>query len=285
MVRKLESFWSKKGCTIVEPLDLEVGAGTFHPVSFFNSLDNRECAFAFIQSCRRPKDGRYAQNPNRWQRYFQYQVIIKPVPEKIRMLYISSLEAIGIDTKVNDIKFVEDNWESPTLGASGLGWEIWLNGLEITQFTYFQQVGGLKCNMFPVEITYGLERLAMFIQKSDDIKDIKWDAKTTYGDLYLDSEVEFSKYNFESSSPEFLRKMFDMYRDECSRLLEENIIFAAYEYLVKSSHAFNTLEATGSLSVMERANMISQIRELSIIAANRYREIYTDGDKGEPEKH
>ena len=279
IVQKLESFWKKKGCSIVEPLDMEVGAGTFHPLSFFNSLNREKSGFAFIQACRRPKDGRYAENPNRWQRYYQYQVIIKPVPEKIRTIVLASLKAIGIDTDKNDIKFVEDNWESPTLGAPGLGWEVWLNGLEITQFTYFQQVGGIKCSIFPVEITYGLERLAMFIQDVEDIKKIKWDNNLTYGNLHLLNEIEFSRYNFELTEPDFLKKIFDLYVGEASRLIELNSLFPSYEYLIKSSHIFNILEATGNLSVIERTGKIQQIRDIALACAKKYLELYVNGNK------
>ena len=270
IVRKLEAYWSKRGCTIVEPLDLEVGAGTFHPISFFNSLNNKRSSFAFIQACRRPKDGRYAKNPNRWQKYYQYQVIIKPAPEKIRTIYLKSLSSIGISVDENDIKFVEDNWESPTLGASGFGWEVWLNGLEITQFTYFQQIGGINCPVIPVEITYGLERIATFIQGVNDIKDIWWDNNLTYGDLNLVNEIEFSKYNFELSSPEFLANLFNFYLNESKRLIELENLFPAYEYLIKSSHIFNTLEATEKLSVIERTNYIQQIRAVAVNCAQKY---------------
>lgn len=267
---KLESFWAEQGCIIRTPFDIESGAGTFHPATFFRVLGEKPTKIAFIQPSRRPKDGRYGENPNRNQHFFQYQVILKPAPENVQELYLESLRAINIKPEEHDIRFVEDDWESPTLGAWGLGWEVWLDGMEITQFTYFQQVGGFNLNPISVELTYGIERLAMYIQGIDNIQDLKWNKDTLYRDLYLQNEIEQSKYNFEYSDPKVLFQLFNTYESEAMRLIGLQLAYPAYEFVAKSSHAFNLLDARGAISVTERTNYIKRVRNMARKCAELY---------------
>ncbi|MDY6916012.1 MAG: glycine--tRNA ligase subunit alpha, partial [Candidatus Cloacimonadota bacterium] len=263
IIIKLQEYWAKKGCNLIQPYDENMGAGTFHPATFFGALGKKPAAIAYTQPCRRPKDGRYGQNPNRLQHYYQFQVIIKPSPEDIQIQYLESLQAIGIETSKHDIRFVEDDWESPTLGAWGLGWEVWLDGMEISQFTYFQQVGGLEVFPISVELTYGLERLAMYIQDVDDFKELNWNNKTKYGELFLSSEIENSKYNFEYADINLLMEEFTDYEKQVEELLQNKLVFPAYDYLLKCSHVFNLLEARGVISVTERAAYIARIRAMA----------------------
>lgn len=272
----LQQYWRKNNCIILQPLDLEVGAGTFHPGTFLYALGPEPWKAAYIQPCRRPADGRYGENPNRFQYYYQFQVIIKPSIKNIQELYLKSLEKLGINLKLNDIRFVEDNWESPTLGSWGIGWEIWLNGMEITQFTYFQQVGGLECNPITVEITYGLERIAMHIQEKDNINDIVWSdisEKITYGQLFLQNEIEMSKYNFEYANIDFLFNQFNEYELEILKLLDAKLTIPAYEMVLKMSHFFNLLDARGAISVGARQEYILRIRTLAKAIATNYYQI------------
>lgn len=273
LISRLDEFWKKQGCVIVQPYDIEIGAGTFHPMTFFKSLGDKPWKVAFTQASRRPTDGRYADNPLRMQRYYQYQVIIKPSPKNIQALYLKSLEFIGIKTKNHDIRFVEDNWESPTLGANGLGWEVWLDSLEITQYTYFQQIGGFELKVIPCELTYGLERICMFLQNTDDVFKIKWSKNTTYADLHKQNEKEGCAYNFEKSNPDVLFKLFDTYQNESQRLLNENLILPAYENMLKASHVFNLLDARGVISVNERAAYIGRVRKLATACAKAHMEL------------
>ena len=263
LLLKLQEFWQEHGCSIVQPYDISSGAGTFHPATFLKSLDSKPWATAYVAPSRRPTDGRYGENPNRLGSYYQFQVFIKPSPENIQELYLKSLEYIGLDIKNNDIRFVEDNWESPTLGAWGLGWEVWLNGMEITQFTYFQQVGGFSCSPIPVEITYGTERLAMYLQGVDSVFDILWNKTQTYRDIHLQSEVEFSKYNFEIADIPFLFQQFENKSQEAKNALAHNLPLVAYDYCLEASHTFNILDARKAFSVTERANYILKIRDLT----------------------
>jgi glycyl-tRNA synthetase alpha chain len=270
----LQNFWAEHGCVIVQPLDLEVGAGTFHPATFLRSIGPEPWSTAFVQPCRRPTDGRYGENPNRLQHYYQYQVILKPSPADIQELYLASLEALGIDPLEHDIRFVEDNWESPTLGAWGLGWEVWLNGMEVTQFTYFQQVGGLECKPITGEITYGLERIAMYLQGVDSIYDLIWtesaNGTVTYGDVFHQNEVEMSTYNFEHANVDYLFGYFDYCEAECMKLIEQSLALPAYEMVLKASHAFNLLDARHAISVTERQRFILRVRTLSRAVAQAY---------------
>jgi len=271
----LQQFWAKQGCVVQQPYDSSMGAGTFHPATFLRVLDENDWRTAYVQPCRRPTDGRYGENPNRLQHYYQFQVILKPAPEDILDLYLASLREIGIDTDVHDIRFVEDDWESPTLGAWGLGWEVWLNGMEITQFTYFQQVGGVELSRTPGEITYGLERLAMYIQGVENVYDLIWveqpDGKqVTYGEVFLRNEQEFSAYNFEHANIEFLQQQFDQAEGDCKRLAESSLFLPAYEEVIKASHAFNLLDARGAISVAERQRFIGRVRGLSRTVAQGY---------------
>ncbi|PIV53946.1 MAG: glycine--tRNA ligase subunit alpha, partial [Elusimicrobia bacterium CG02_land_8_20_14_3_00_37_13] len=252
----LEKFWSKRGCVIFQPYDIEKGAGTFNPATFLKCLGPEPWKAAYVEPSRRPADGRYGENPNRLQHYYQYQVIIKPAPKDIQKTYLSSLKAIGINLKQHDIRFVEDDWESPTLGAWGLGWEVWLDGMEITQFTYFQQVGGFDLNPISVELTYGLERIAMFSQKKNSVFDVLWNRSTTYGEVHLKDEYQWSCYNFEESSPELLRRHFDDWEKESNRLIDIKLVSPAYDAVMKCSHLFNLLEARGAISVSERTSYI-----------------------------
>lgn len=270
IILTLQSYWAKQGCNIVQPYDVEMGAGTFHPETFFGSLGRKETRVAYAQPCRRPKDGRYGENPNRLQHYYQFQVIIKPSPENIQKLYLMSLQAIGVEIEKHDIRFVEDDWESPTLGAWGLGWEVWLDGMEISQFTYFQQVGGLDVFPISVELTYGLERLAMYIQGVEDYRDLKWNDTTTYGDLFYRREFEYSHFNFNAANVETLFKSFTEYEVECHRLVGKELVFPAYDFLLKCSHSFNLLDARGVISVTERANYIGKIRRMAKACAEQY---------------
>ena len=274
MIATLQAYWADQGCVIVQPLDMEVGAGTFHPATFLRAVGPEPWRCAFVQPCRRPTDGRYGENPNRVQHYYQFQVVLKPSPDNIQELYLDSLRALGVDPLVDDIRFVEDNWESPTLGAWGLGWEVWFNGMEVTQFTYFQQVGGLECKPVMGEITYGLERLAMPLQGIDNIYDLVW-SKTpegivTYGDVFHQNEVEMSKYNFEQANVENLFKQFLSYEAESLRLIEIGLPLPAYETVMKASHTFNLLDARRALSVTERQQHILKIRRLSKAVAESY---------------
>ena len=260
----LQKYWSKQGCILLQPYDLEVGAGTFHPATTLRSLGERPWKTAYVQPSRRPTDGRYGDNPNRLQHYYQFQVLIKPSPSNIKKLYLNSIAAIGIDHNINDIRFVEDDWESPTLGAAGLGWEVWCNGMEITQFTYFQQMAGIECKPISVEITYGLERLCMFIQNKKSVFDLIWNNDgVSYKDVFHQSEKEFSAYNFEYANTDNLFKIFDMIELEARSLIKKEISLPAYDQCLKASHIFNILDARGVISVAQRAEYISKIRDLT----------------------
>lgn len=270
IILNLHSFWSDQGCIIQHPYDIEKGAGTMNPATFLRSLGPEPWKVAYIEPSRRPTDGRYGENPNRLQHYFQYQVIIKPSPNNIQELYLESLKRIGIDPMEHDIRFVEDNWESPTLGAWGVGWEVWLNGMEITQFTYFQQSGGFDCKPVSVEITYGLERFAMYLQNKKSVYDLKWNNDVTYGDIYLQSEIQNSKYNFDYSNSEMLFDLFQTYEKESDSLIKNQLVYPAYDYVLKCSHAFNLLDARGVISVTERASYIKRINNLARAVAKEY---------------
>ena len=260
----LQKFWSKHGCVILQPYDIEVGAGTFHPATTLRSLGPKPWKAAYVQPSRRPTDGRYGENPNRLQHYYQYQVILKPSPENVKQLYLKSLNAIGIDVKKHDIRFIEDDWESPTLGAAGLGWEVWCDGMEITQFTYFQQMASVECKPVPVELTYGLERICMFVQGKKNVFDIEWNEEgVKYKDIFFRSEKEFSAYNFEFANTETLLKNFELAEIECKSLLEKNLALPAYDQCLKASHFFNLLDARGVIGVAERTGFIGRIRELA----------------------
>jgi glycyl-tRNA synthetase alpha chain len=270
----LQRYWAAQGCVILQPLDMEVGAGTFHPATFLRAIGPESWRTAYVQPCRRPTDGRYGENPNRGQHYYQFQVVLKPSPTNIQELYLNSLSELGIDPLVHDIRFVEDNWESPTLGAWGLGWEVWQNGMEITQFTYFQQIGGLPCQPVTGEITYGLERIAMELQTVDSIYDIVWTentaGKVTYGDVFHQNEVEMSAYNFDYADVDTLFKQFDYYEHESQRLIEVKLPLPAYEMVLKASHTFNLLDARRAISVTERQRYILRVRTLARAVAEAY---------------
>jgi glycyl-tRNA synthetase alpha chain len=270
VISSLEKFWTSQGCTAHQPYDIEVGAGTFNPSTFFRVLGPEPYSAAYVEPSRRPTDGRYGENPNRLQHYYQYQVIIKPSPENIQDLYLQSLTALGIDPKKHDIRFVEDDWESPTLGAWGLGWEVWLDGMEITQFTYFQQVGGIDLSPVTVELTYGLERISMYLQNIDNVYDLRWSDSINYGDVHLETEKQFSRYNFEESNKERLFQWFDMYEAEAADLYKKGLVLPAYDYTLKCSHAFNLLDARGAISVTERTGFIGRVRKLARLAAEQY---------------
>ena len=260
----LQKFWAKQGCIILQPYDVEVGAGTFHPATTLRSLGKKPWKTAYVQPSRRPTDGRYGENPNRLQHYYQFQVLIKPSPENIKKLYLDSISSIGINHDDHDIRFVEDDWESPTLGAAGLGWEVWCDGMEITQFTYFQQMAGIECNPVSVEITYGLERLCMFIQNKKNVFELNWNNDgVSYKDVFHQVEKEFSAYNFEYANTENLFKMFDMFEREAKSMIDNKISLPAYDQCLKSSHVFNILDARGAISVAQRADYISRIRDLT----------------------
>lgn len=275
LIAALQAFWSEQGCVINQPYDMEVGAGTFHTATFLRAIGPENWNSAYVQPSRRPTDGRYGENPNRLQHYYQFQVVLKPSPDDIQEKYLESLKMLGIDTRIHDVRFVEDNWESPTLGAWGLGWEVWLNGMEVTQFTYFQQVGGLEC--FPVtgEITYGLERIAMYLQEVDSVYDLVWTygpdgSAVTYGDVFHQNEVEQSTYNFEYADIDFLFVAFNQYEKDCLRLIEANLPLPAYEQVLKASHSFNLLDARGAISVTERQGFILRVRTLARAVAQAY---------------
>jgi len=270
VILKLQDFWSKQGCVIVQPVDIEVGAGTFNPSTFFRVIGPEPWNVAYVQPSRRPTDGRYGENPNRLQHYYQFQVILKPSPDDVQDLYLASLGAIGIDIREHDIRFVEDDWESPTLGAWGLGWEVWLNGMEVTQFTYFQQVGGIDLKPVSVEITYGLERLCMYLQEKESVYDLKWNDTVTYGDVYHQNEIEMSKYNFELSNADMLFDLFNKFEAECLKLCEEGLPWPAYDFCLKCSHSFNLLDARGAISITERAAYIGRVRNLASKIAGLY---------------
>jgi len=278
MILSLQEFWLGCGCNLIQPYDVEMGAGTFHPATFFGALGPKPTAIAYPQACRRPKDGRYGENPNRLQHYYQFQVIIKPCPDDIQDLYLKSLQAIGIDISKHDIRFVEDDWESPTLGAAGLGWEVWLDGMEISQFTYFQIVGSYDLFPIPVELTYGLERLAMYIQDVSDYRDIKYSEHTPYGDIYFPREVEYSEYNFNHSNRSQLFDHFQDHEQEAKSLLDKQLVYPAYDQLLKCSHTFNLLDAAGVISVTERAAYIARIRNMARECARLYLEKYCGVD-------
>ena len=264
VVFNLQKYWSKYGCVILQPYDLEVGAGTFHPATTLRSLGPKPWKAAYVQPSRRPTDGRYGKNPNRLQHYYQFQVIIKPSPKNIKQVYLKSLSSIGIIAKDHDIRFVEDDWESPTLGAAGLGWEVWCDGMEITQFTYFQKMTGIECKPISVELTYGLERICMFVQQKKNIFDIDWNNEgVKYKDVYFQSEKEFSAYNFDHANTDFLLKNFEMAESECKSLLEKKLSLPAYDQCLKASHIFNLLDSRGVISVAERTGYINRIRELA----------------------
>ncbi len=270
LILKLQSYWASRGCVILQPYDMEVGAGTFHPATTLRSLGpDRHWNCAYVQPSRRPTDGRYGKNPNRLQHYYQFQVLMKPSPADVQALYLGSLEAIGIDPKDHDIRFVEDDWESPTLGAWGLGWEVWCDGMEVTQFTYFQQMGGMDCDPVPVELTYGLERLIMYVQDVENVYDLDWDGVPSsqggksYGDVFLQSEQEFSAYNFELADTDILFQHFKDAESECHKILRRGLALPAYDYCMKASHIFNLLDARGVISVTERQAYISRVRALA----------------------
>ncbi len=270
LILALDKFWSDRGCVIQQPYDLEVGAGTFNPATFLRVLGPEPYNVAYVEPSRRPTDGRYGENPNRLQHYYQYQVIIKPSPPDSQDLYLESLKSFGIDPLEHDIRFVEDDWESPTLGASGLGWEVWLDGMEITQFTYFQQVGGITLSPVSVELTYGLERIAMYLQRVDNVYDLIWTGDVKYGDIHHHGEVEWSHYNFQQADVDMLLKLFGMYEAEAQRMNEKNLVLPCYDYTLKCSHVFNLLDARGAISVTERTNYIARVRNLARLVAHAY---------------
>ncbi|MEE8574669.1 MAG: glycine--tRNA ligase subunit alpha [Thermodesulfobacteriota bacterium] len=273
LIINLQKFWAERGCIIHQPYDMEMGAGTFHPATFLRVLGPEPWRAAYVQPSRRPTDGRFGENPNRLQHYYQFQVILKPSPEDIQEQYLESLKHLGIDPLAHDIRFVEDDWESPTLGAWGLGWEVWLDGMEITQFTYFQQAGGIDLKPVSGELTYGLERIAMYIQGVDSVFDLKWTEGVTYGDVHHRGEVEYSHYNFEEADTKMLATLFDMYEAEAKKLLEKSLPFPAYDYCLKCSHAFNLLDARGAISVAERTGYIGRVRALARGSAEKYLEV------------
>jgi len=270
IILTLNQFWGEQGCIIAQPYDVEKGAGTMNPATFLRALGPEPWNVAYVEPSRRPTDGRYGENPNRLQHYFQYQVILKPSPDNVQELYLQSLERLGINPREHDIRFVEDNWESPTLGAWGLGWEVWLDGMEVTQFTYFQQCGGIDCKPVCAEITYGLERLTTYIQNKDNVYDIEWVGDVTYGDIYLQNEIDYSHYNFEVADIEALQTWFDMYEREAKRVVEKGLVLPAYDYVLKCSHTFNLLDARGAISVTERTSYITRVRGLARLCAQAY---------------
>ena len=270
LILKLQSFWADKGCVILQPYDMEVGAGTFHPATILRALGPEHWKAAYVQPSRRPVDGRYGENPNRLQHYYQFQVIMKPSPENVQELYLDSLKCLGIDPMHHDIRFVEDDWESPTLGAWGLGWEVWCDGMEVSQFTYFQQVGGIDEHPVSVEITYGLERIAMYIQEVDNVYDLEWTDGVTYGDIWHQNEYEQSVYSYELSDHDMLFKLFDMYEKEAQRVVKAGLVLPAYDYVLKCSHSFNLLDAAGAISLSERTEYISRVRNLARMCAKAW---------------
>jgi glycyl-tRNA synthetase alpha chain len=282
MILALSRFWADQGCVVLQPYDMEVGAGTFHPATTLRALGPDAWRTAYVQPSRRPTDGRYGENPNRLQHYYQYQVILKPSPDDVLDLYFDSLRAIGIEPAEHDMRLVEDDWESPTLGAWGLGWEVWLNGMEVTQFTYFQQVGGIECRPIPAEITYGLERLAMYIQGVNSVYDLIWSEgpdglKFTYGDVFLRNEQQYSGYNFEVADVDMLLGLFTTYEAECKRTLEAGLVLPAYDFVLKCSHAFNLLDARGAIAVTERTGYILRVRSLAKACCEAYYALVTEG--------
>ncbi|HOL17798.1 MAG TPA: glycine--tRNA ligase subunit alpha [Bacillota bacterium] len=270
IMMKLQAYWASRGCLIWQPYDVEKGAGTMNPATFLRSLGPEPWNVAYVEPSRRPTDGRYGENPNRLYQHLQYQVIMKPAPPDIQELYLGSLADLGLDPAEHDIRFVEDNWESPTLGAWGLGWEVWLDGMEITQFTYFQQVGGFDVEQVPVELTYGLERIAMYIQDCDNVFDLKWTGQITYGDVFQQAEWEHSSYSFDQSDVQLLFNLFNLYEAEAERLLKLELVLPAYDYILKCSHTFNLLEARGAISVTERTGYIGRVRNLARLCAEKY---------------
>lgn len=270
VILELQKFWAEHGCIIGNPYDVEKGAGTMSPYTFLRALGPEPWNIAYVEPSRRPNDGRYGDNPNRLYQHHQFQVILKPSPDDVLELYLESLARLGIEREKHDIRFVEDNWEAPTLGAWGLGWEVWLDGMEITQFTYFQQVGSLDCKPVTAEITYGLERITMYLQNKDNVYDIMWNENITYGEVFKKAEYEHSKYNFEESDSVMLFNLFDIYEKEAKRVLDSGLILPAYDYVLKCSHAFNLLDARGAISVTERARFIGRVRNLARLAANAY---------------
>ena len=274
LIFALQEYWAQKGCVVLQPLDIEVGAGTFHPATFLRAIGPESWNTAYVQPCRRPTDGRYGKNPNRLQHYYQFQVLLKPSPKNIQDLYLDSLATLGIDVSIHDIRFVEDNWESPTLGAWGLGWEVWLNGMEVTQFTYFQQAGGLECHPVSGEITYGIERIAMYLQGVDSIYDIIWaknpEGVVTYGDVFKQNEIEMSTFNFEEADVTLLFSYFDNAESQCNELIGKTLALPAYEQVLKASHYFNLLDARKAISVTERQRFILRVRTLARMVAEAY---------------
>jgi len=270
IIMRLHKYWAQEGCLIWQPYDLEKGAGTFNPATFLRCLGPNPWKVAYVEPSRRPTDGRYGENPNRLQHYYQFQVILKPAPENVQQLYLNSLKAIGLDPKEHDIRFVEDDWESPTLGAWGLGWEVWIDGMEATQFTYFQQVGGIELNPISAEITYGLERLAMYSQKKDSVYDLMWTDDVTYGDVHLEDERQWSKYNFEVADTKMLLQHFNDWEAEAKKLVEQNLVLPAYDAVMKCSHLFNLLDARSAISVSERVSYVLRVRTLAKMVAEGY---------------
>jgi glycyl-tRNA synthetase alpha chain len=279
IITNLNKYWQEQGCILLQPYDMEVGAGTFHPATFLLSLGPEPWRVAYVQPSRRPTDGRYGENPNRLQHYYQYQVILKPSPDNIQDLYLHSLANFNLNLAEHDIRFVEDDWESPTLGAWGLGWEVWLDGMEITQFTYFQQVGGVDVNPISVEITYGLERIAMYLQGIDNVYDLKWNDQVRYGAIHHRDEVEFSRYNFEAADVETLKQLFSLHYKEGLRLLEQRLVLPAYDQCLKCSHYFNLMDARSAISVSERTAYIGRVRELARGVAERYTALEEGGGR------
>lgn len=263
IIATLNNFWSSHGCVVLQPYDLEVGAGTLSPNTALYALSQERWNIAYVQASRRPKDARFGQNPNRLGHYYQYQVIMKPSPDNIQLLYTESLSALGLNCKAHDIRFVEDDWENPTIGAWGLGWEVWCDGMEVSQFTFMQQIGGIECRPIPAEITYGLERIAMYIQEVEHFKDIKWNKEKTYGQIYIEAEKQFSQYYHQESSPEFLEKAFALNSEESAKMIEKNLPMPAYHFCLKACHIFNMLDARGVISVTQRAKYIAQVRQLA----------------------
>ena len=275
IIMRLHKYWSKEGCLIWQPYDLEKGAGTFNPATFLRCLGPNPWKVAYVEPSRRPTDGRYGENPNRLQHYYQFQVILKPAPENVQQLYLNSLKAIGLDPKEHDIRFVEDDWESPTLGAWGLGWEVWIDGMEATQFTYFQQVGGIELNPISAEITYGLERLAMYSQKKDSVYDLMWTDDVTYGDVHLEDERQWSKYNFEVADTKMLLQHFNDWEAEAKKLVDQGLVLPAYDAVMKCSHLFNLLDARSAISVSERVSYVLRVRTLAKMVAEGYMKQFT----------
>ncbi|MFN3532792.1 MAG: glycine--tRNA ligase subunit alpha [Candidatus Brocadia sp.] len=270
IILKLQNYWADYGCVIWQPYDIEKGAGTFNPATFLRALGPEPWKCAYVEPSRRPTDGRYGENPNRLQHYYQFQVVIKPSPDDAQDIYLNSLRFLGIDLVKHDVRFVEDDWESPTLGATGLGWEVWLDGMEVTQFTYFQQVGGFELEPITLELTYGLERVAMFIQKKESVFDLEWVKGYTYGDIHKQDEVQFSTYNFKVADTAMLFQLFEAYEKECQRLLKEDLVLPAYDYVLKCSHTFNMLDARGSIGVTQRTGYIGRVRNLARRCAESY---------------